>query len=547
MILCIFFISLLKRDYSPVEIIENTFRIYFVFAVLVILPLLILFCLYGGKVQGVPFYTNFFKLFALTWSERKATAISTLSAHIFLLFAGLSIPLSTIFYFCFGYKKFLHRYSRKEFTSEDPKEGKVVAKLKALFFRSLRHAGLTTKVRFLFLDRKIERDLPIFTECGVVGKARKDITLLISKNFVKLFEEGKLTEQEVKSVFFHEISHVYHRDHFLPLWAKNFISSHIFILAAFSCVLAFISGFFAQSFSLENFIIFLLIFPLPIFFRMGVLQIVAHAMREREYLADARAIYFYISSEMLIKTIKKSAILFPKANRIFPHSFFIHEDNSLDRSKTAESLRNFKEFLKYSKWLLYCFLTGTVYWHPPVHHRIKAIKEKRNIITEGTKGLLSPFSVLGSSFLLCLIELFILVSCSFLGMEKSKYAELGVSLSYTMALFLVFLSCLPLRLLNNRNLRKNIPPLFWKRFPLYFFIGRFWRGMHLNNLFISEFNTLFLVLGGVSISYFYILWLFLICTGASLLLIAIAYLTKSRDIINVDKNQKSNKLPLENL
>lgn len=515
--LCILFVSILIKD-NRINTVENSIRIYSVFTVLVVFPLLVLCCLYFGKVNGIPFYASFPKLFSSTFAENKTVAIATLFAHIFIVFAGLSIPISTIFYFSSGYKKLLKYYNKKESIPDSQGEHVAVTKLKTLFSNALKTASLNTEIKFLILDRSTDVSSPFFTECGVIGTG-KNVMLVLSREFIKLFETGKLSEQEIEAIFLHEISHVHTKDLFLPLWAKSIAASNAFIISTLAGMLAFIAGFFVKDITPEHLVIFLVIFPVSIYlFRIGILQIIAHVMREREYLADARA-GFYVSSDILVKAIKKAAIFFPRLNAIF-----LRGESFSEKSVMIKTPDNFKEFLTYSRWNLYCFFKGKTYWHPSAQDRVKAIEEKRNIAMQGNVGLLSPASVLGISFLSCLTGFFILLAYSLTEIGKADCQSIAISISFILSLLLVFLSCLPLRTFD----RKSIGFLFRK--------GKFWREMLLNSLFISEFNILFLVLGSVNFPYSYMLWLFLLCITSSLLFVGISYLVKK-----VDKNQQGNK------
>lgn len=517
--LCILFLLMLRKDYR-VNTAENTIRIYFVFLVLVLLPLLVLFSIYAGKVEGAPFYTRLFKLIASAWQENRAHAICLTCMHAFLIFTGLSIPLNTIFHFCFGYKRFLHRYG----AVSNCEGAETMLRLKMLFWDILNQAGLKPKVRFVLLDRTIEKHLPIFTECGIVGQTNKDVTLIMSKNFVNCFYEKKLSEDEVKAIFFHEISHIYNGDLAFPLWAKSVVSSQLFLASTVSCILALIFGLLSIGFSWENFILFVLFLPLSIYlFREGLLQIVGEAMREREHLADARAILLFTPPEALISAIKKVTILY-KSSSSFSYSFYspAGDFRVLDESY---KFANFREFLRYCRWALYCFLTSKVYWHPLASQRIKVIEKREKSINE-SKVLLSPYIVLGISFLGGIIGFLTLMCASFLEVGKPQFTRLAIMLSFAISFLIVFISCLPLRTFSKMDFNNVLPPRR-KHLPLHFFAGKFWRRTHANNLFIAEFNTLFLIFSGVTeMSYFHILWLFLACTGATILLVIIAYIIK---------------------
>ncbi len=97
----------------------------------------------------------------------------------------------------------------------------AIHELLDIFSHCMETAGEERLGKVFLLDEGSETP-PVFAGCGIMGKGKR-LALLLSKDFVKTFQERQLTKEEIKAIFFHEIAHIKNRDYFMPLWSKTFI------------------------------------------------------------------------------------------------------------------------------------------------------------------------------------------------------------------------------------------------------------------------------------------------------------------------------------
>jgi len=254
------------------------------------------------------------------WITDRTMAIFAPATILFLALAGTSIPLAAIFHYLFGFELFLKANRKYELPPKAIEENPTVCELLNIFSHCLKSAGEERLWRIFLLGEGPETP-PIFPGCGIIGKDKR-LALLVSKDFVRAFQEGQLTKEEVEAIFFHEIAHIKNKDYFLPLWSKMFIQSRLFFIAWGSFILGMIASSAAfvkmeglgavLNWSLLSKVIIL---TFGFVLLKGVIYtLLGENLRGREYLADSSAIR-YTSRDATTRAIKKSAMLFAGVGR----------------------------------------------------------------------------------------------------------------------------------------------------------------------------------------------------------------------------------------
>lgn len=527
---------------------ENTLRIAFIFISLISFPLIFSALGMLSGEGGISYYSAIFKLLADYWRHNKLAVFFYLFGNFFFHLNGLIIPLGISFYFLFGYKWFLHSHKYQEIFPWEAKS-KALQDVKNIFLESLKVTNLEPSVKILLLG-KSEEDLPGFSGCGVIGKG-KNVSLLLSQRLVDLFQEGMLTTDEIKAIFLHEISHIVHKDHFLPLWTKQFTQSRLFTLTYLSYVLAILctlSTFIARDgmiavryvkwkslgLSFATFSIGLLLL------RSIVWQFIAQAMREREYLADARAGYIYMTPDIVTKAIEKVTFLFPVQGAFSSVFSFAGTGRtpSLNSEVTEISSKILHVFLKV-KQVLFRFLTGKVNWHPFSLRRIEALKKNENLFKREEGSFISHKSVITTTVVINTIWflLFLLLG-TFIEEDKGmKFLTNSALLSSLLiAVSLSILNFLPMVFLDSKTFIEGLVGPVGSVFgaahlPYLLITSKLWRRIHINNFFIALVPSLLLNIPPFVFNPIYFFELlfrnFLLCTLVPLSLGFFTYLVKS--------------------
>jgi Zn-dependent protease with chaperone function len=528
--------------------IENTLRIAFIFIALVLFPLI--FSGLGMLAQegSVSYYSAIFKRLAEYWTQNKLADFLYLVSNFFFHLNGLIIPLGILFYLLFGYKWFQHSHKYQEVFPREV-ESKALQDLKDIFFECLKVTNLKLSVKIFLLNESAE-DLAGFSGCGVIGKG-KNIAVLLSQKLVDLFREGRLSTEEIKAIFLHEISHIVHKDHFLPLWTKQFTQSRLFTFTYLSLILAILCALSA-SIARDGMIVvryvkwkflgisFATFSTGLLLLRSSIWQFIAQAMREREYLADARAGYIYMTPDIITKAIEKVTFLFPVQGAFSSVFSFAGTGRtpSLNSEVTEISSKILHVFLKVKK-VLFRFLTGKVNWHPSSLRRIKALKQNENLFKGEEGSFISHRSVIITVVVINAIWflLFLLLGVFIEGDKGMEFLTNNALLSSLLiAVSLSILNFLPMVFLDSKTFIEGLVGPVGSVFgaahlPYLLITSKLWRRIHINNFFIALVPSLLLNIPPFVFNPIYFLKLlfgnFLLCTLVPLSLGFFTYLVKA--------------------
>ena len=528
--------------------IENTLRIAFIFIALVSFPLIFSGFATFSREGDVSFHSIAFKEFLNYFGSNKLGAVLHLFSDFFFHLSRLIIPIGIFFYLFFGYKWFQHSHKYQEVSPWEV-ESKALQDLKDIFFDCLKVTNLKPSVK-IFLLNKSGEDLASFSGCGVIGKG-ENIIVLLSQKLVDLFREGRLNTEEIKAIFLHEISHIVHKDHFFPLWTKQFTQSRLFTFTYLSLVLAILCALSA-SIARDGMIVvryvkwkslgisFATFSTGLLLLRSSIWQFIAQAMREREYMADARAGYLYTTPHIMTKAIEKATFLFPVQKTFSSFLSFGGRNRMFDSSSEAtEILNKTHDIFVNVKQVLFRFLTGKVNWHPSSLRRIKALKQNENLI-KGEKGnFISHKSVITTTVVINMIW-FLLFLLLGVFIEKDKDMEFltnsALLSSFLIVVSLSILNFLPMVLLDNKTFIEGFVGPVGSVFgaihlPYLLITGKLWRRIHINNFFIALMPSLLMNAPPFvfNAGYFFQLLFrnFLLCAVVSLFLAFFTYLLKS--------------------
>lgn len=302
------------------------------------------------------------------------------------------------------------------------------------------------------------------SNCAVV-KARDSVDLILSRKFLELFSKGIISKDEVKAILFHEFGHIVNKDYLVPV-ASKVILNRRFILAmyfSFSILLTIMgrypflygskallqSGFYSLPYPL----LLILAFSASYAFIGIGLYFIALSLQRCEVLADNLAIQ-YASSKALKEAIIKMGII-SEAGDSMALGFSSKSETVSGKRRhnflwiLSDILKTFNFFSKHNK----------LFYHPPIHQRIKALDNPGIIIGEEATGLLSfeLFGIIGV-FTMATMGIMLIFLHSFI--RNVNWQDINwFVFSYTMYFWLVLLSCLPLRysknpfVFNKRNVK----------------------------------------------------------------------------------------------
>lgn len=484
--------SLGTKKYHSKEPLENTLRLWLAVAILIAFPVfafVLSLVNIGGGIR--PYYIG---IHASLASGKTGLNVISFLETIFLHSAALLGVF--IFLFCRLSTAFFLQWTHyREVSNGHFAEDTAIHKIKDSFLQVMRRARLLSDFRIFVLNSEEEQSIPGFSGCGIVGGDNK-IGLLLSEKFIDSFRKGKVSEPELESIFLHEISHIIHKDHFLPLYVKQFVRFPVLMWCSvgfslaflFSCIRLLLQGNPVGLTLWRN-----LLYPVILVFlgffvmRIVILNILAHTMREREYLADARAYTFDGTSENIIKAISK-APFWASLRSPFSSSFNFAQLSKMEEAPFASAQR------------LVHYRSDKIMWSPPLKLRIQYIKEKKFSPerTEGTVGSLEAVIVTA-----ILVTLFWSFS---IGLEKiflprGRFGEIGmvgIGTLPMMSAFLIVFYCFPLRFLDLQTLcnryvgpyspdPKHVYSLIF-RIPAKIF-SKDWEKIHINNSFIFSYCT----------------------------------------------------------
>jgi len=469
-----------------ITVAQSRFRILLVFVLMIAVPLALAFV----PLSRAAGYVDLPQL----WAGSKVAGIFFIFSMISFLLVGLIIPLSTVSYFRSGYRKLM-----QEHRSANVSEA-VLKELQEIFSEALQTTQVEASIKML-----VANDASLVSDCGIVGRGR-NAAMLLSPRFIDFYQNGSLAREDVKAIFLHELSHVLHKDHFMPLWALWFVRSKVFtytiVVFMAAIVFVFLSGYIAETFDMKENLMKLawLFVGVPIVFvvfRTIIYRLIARIMREREFLADAHSAYFYARDKMAA-ALRKSALL------------------PAQESFAALSFTGL----------------GKAEWHPSIMSRIEALGQKKEPEPRLAK-MPSALQMLSycAYFILFLASLFV-IGAVLPGMAR-YITPLGWVLSFLAVTTLVIENIFPLRFLGRQSL---VP----------FLVSRSWTKIHLNNFIIALTVCSLTALSSLVFpketsyikwhkTFFFraVVFYFLYCTGLSVLLVAVYRREKKREKIEV--------------
>lgn len=469
-----------------VTVAQSRFRILLVFVLMIAIPLIFAFV----PLSQAADYVDLPQL----WDRGGLAGIFFIFSIISFLLVGSIIPLSTVLYFRSGYRKLMQKHRAANADNVALKE------LQGIFSETLQMTEVKASIRLL-----VANDTGLVSDCGIVGRG-KNAAMLLNPQFIDFYRNGTLAREDVKAIFLHELSHVLHNDHFMPLWALWFVRSKVFtytiIIFMAAVVFTSLSGYMAGTFTIKGNLMKLAWFfvGVPIVFvvfKTIIYRLIARIMREREFLADAHSAYFYARDKMAA-ALKKSALL------------------PAQESFTALSFAGI----------------GKPEWHPSVMSRIEALGQKKE--PEPKRGKM-PSALQMLSYCTCFaIVLALLFIVRIALPEIARLVSiLGWVFSFLVVTTLVIENIFPLRSLG----RQSLAP---------FLASKLWVKIHLNNAIIALTVCSLTALSSLVFpkEVFYIVWhktfffravvlYFLYCTGLSVLLVAVSRKEKKKEKIEV--------------
>ena len=523
-----YFIGFLRRRPS-ITLSQSKFRILLVFVLMITVPMALAF----APLSQVGEYTSLFEL----WSESKAAGIFYFLSAVFILLAGAIVPFSTVFYFYSSYRRFIEKLDY-EVVSVDSKD-RTLKELWEIFSECVNVAGVKASVKLLVPKQELEHSAIL--DCGIVGRG-KNAAMMLSIPFIKLFEEGKLTKEDVKAIFLHELSHVFHNDHFMPLWAMWFVRSKTFtytiILFLVATFFIFWSAYLAGDVDiieglLKTTNIFVLVLIPFLIFRAVIWRLIARIMREREFLADLRSARLY-APDKIASSLKKS-VLFPAEEKspMFSFAGIIHDKHAHKAFK---------------------FITGKADWHPSLLDRIEALGQRKMPELEKKKKMPSGWQIIGHCrYYLIVFAGFVVISIAVSEDAATSFITLiGLISSFLFVPALVIESIFPLRFLDKQDFQESLIGLRPLHVFSRFFSGKLWGKIHLNNFLIAlAFCTVVALSSFVcsqEVAYlrwhrtFFleaVLFYFLYCTAFSILLVGVYWSEKKKE------ERKKEEVPIE--
>jgi len=504
-----YFLPFLKERPSA-KLAHSRLRIFLLFLFLIAFPVFLVFAVsYRGSID-VGRITIF-------WPTNKPLAISYSLSLLFIFLAGIIVPSVTVFHFLFSYKLFLARHEYEEIQAK-PLSDSALMELRALFSESARIAGVKKTVRFLILKSEVE-GTGGFSGCGIVGKG-KELALLIGSDFVDAYRSGKLDEETVRNIFLHEISHIKNKDYFLPLWARQMVQTRAFTFAIVSFLLALLfmvatiaftsRGISTLKSKLWVVIALPVVVPSALFaIKAVVLDFIGSIMREREYLADIRAAFFYSTPEGIANAIKKTAVFLPKQG-------------------------DFSAFLPFRG------SPGKISWHPSELERIEALGLRKSSALRKANPE-SPLTMIALNLLYAVILGFLALAWRLPGSKLHLFVIMALLLSFMFVLGMVIESVFPVRFLEKEVFQKGLAGTEPLKMFSRFFTSKVWAKIHLNNLItaltISSLTAVSSFVFPRDVAYIHwhkasffkaLLFYYLFCTVLSVLLVAIYWSEKKK-------------------
>jgi len=504
-----YFLPFLKERPS-VKLAHSKLRIFFLSLFLIAFPIVLVFSiLYRLSIDGWRVI--------IFWLTNKPLAIFYSLSLLFVFLTGIIVPSVTVFHFVFSYKLFLRRQEYEEIQAGLSGDNALM-ELRDLFFECAKIAGVERTVRFLVVKSEAG-EIGGFSGCGIVGKGKK-LALLIGSDFVNAYKREKLDKETVRNIFLHEASHIKNRDYFLPLWARQMVRTRAFTFAIVSFLVALLfmvvtiaftsRGISTLKSKLWIIIALPVVVPSALFAIKGVVwDFIGSIMREREYLADNRAAFFYSTPEGIANAIKKTALSLPKQG-------------------------DFSASLPFHGTL------GKINWHPSEVERIEALGLGKGPPSRKVKPV-SPLMMVALNLLYAGILGFLALAWAFPGCNPSLFVIMALLLSFTFILAMATENVFPMRFLEKEVFQKELVGFEPLNMFSRFFTSKVWARIHLNNLVtaltICSLTALSNFVFPRDVTYIHwhkafffkaVLFYYLFCTVLSVLLVAIYWSEKKK-------------------
>lgn len=503
--LALSYIAPFLRERPSVTLALSKFRILLVFILMVSVPIVLAFVTLSQAGE----HTSFSEL----WSESKAAGIFYFLSTVCFLLAGALVPFTSVFYFYSGYKKFMEKHDYDEVFADS--KDKTLSQLWEIFSECMNAAGVKATVKLVVPKEKLKY-VPIL-ECGIVGKG-KNAAMLLSTHFVDLFREEKLTNEDVRAVFLHELGHVLHNDHFMPLWAMWFVRSKTFsytiigfIAGIFFLFLsAYLSGMLIIKGNLLKILTLFLVVPTAFVILKAVIwNNIATIIREREFLADVRSARLYAADKM-VNALKKWAIHLPVRETLPAFSF--------------------------------AGIRREVKWHPPILDRIEALGYRKEPELEKKRKMPSALQMMRFPLYFAVILLLFFIASSLPESDDTWFIVVtGWSTSFFFLTVWVIENVFPLRFLDKQYFQNGLIGSGLSQSLSRFFIGKLWTKIHLNNFLVIFTVCSLIALSSLvfpqDVTYMHwhrtfffkaVLFYFLYSTVLSILLVAVYWKEKKR-------------------
>lgn len=540
------------KERPSVRLAHSKVRIFLLFLFLIAFPIFVVVCLLRRPADIDGWRVVIF------WLTDKPLAISYSLYLVFVFLTGMIVPSATVFHFFFSYKLFLRRQEYEEIGA-GPLDDNALRGLRDLFFECAKTAGVKKTARILVM-KKESGEMSGFSGCGIVGK-RKNLALLVGSDFVDAYRSGNLDRETVRNIFLHETSHIANRDYFLPLWARQMVRTRAFTFAIFSCLLTLFFMLLAIAFAsrgmsvIKNnlwlFIGLFTVVPSAFFaMRAAVLGLIGSVMREREYLADIRAAFFYSTPEGMANAIKKAALLLPKEGDFSASLPFI-EVEEVSGIEPYGLFRKIRKGVRKIKQEVFQGIAGKMNWHPSEAERIEALGMSKSLKLRREKPV-SPLTMTAINLLYAGILVFLAIAWSSPRSSQSIITVMGLLYTFAFVLAMVVENVFPMHFLDKKVFQEGLTGYSALHAFARFFGSKLWGKIHLNNfltaLTICSLTALSSLVFFREVAYIQwhrtfffeaVLFYFLYCTALSVLLVAVYWSGKKR------KGPKKEEVPIE--
>ena len=430
--------------------------------------------------------------FVLVWTHNLIVALLGLIGFLIILLSFVIFSFFWVFLLLFGYEHFKRKYLETSDHLRKANKYPILGEIERILRECQKRAKLEIPTKFIILDRK-ERDRRGFSGCAITGKKHKEMAILVGEDFLSSFDKGILNEKEVRAMLSHEIAHILHKDHLLPLLGIELENNRLMPLLTWipwvGCALFAIP---VQRFAHISIIFYIIPIAIFLFFlRYLGLLVIARSMWDREYIADQEAMLrFRVPKEDLSSAIKKMALL--ESSKVNSSSLgFFHRKGKYIPKKGEKGVNNSSSlFPKVGAFLKKVFINQVSY-HPPLKKRLEMLsfgvnaeknEQKLSLIVKSAKEEIKD--------ILWLVSINTVIAFGYVTISAFRNSiEIDFEENFIFSLFWLLATICPLgdvyeiRFLNPQAIRSR-----FLRNWLAILIGHEWRRIHLK-VFIMVFIT----------------------------------------------------------